>query len=55
MSARKEMIIERIDELIKLAREAELRGGSTETYDTEIKVLREEFNKLNSERQILKG
>ena len=55
MSARKEIIMERIDELMKLAREAELRGGTTESYDSEIKVLREEFNKLNADKQLLKG
>lgn len=55
MSARKEIIMERIDELIRLAREAELRGAVTEQYDSEIKLLREEFSKLNSEKQILKG
>lgn len=55
MSARKEIIMERIDELMRLAREAELRGSTTETYDSEIKVLREEFSKLNADKQLLKG
>jgi hypothetical protein len=55
MSARKEIIMERIDELMRLAREAELRGGTTEPFDTEIKVLREEFSKLNADKQLLKG
>lgn len=55
MSARKEIIMERIDELMRLAREAELRGAKTEEYDTEIRVLREEFSKLNADKQLLKG
>ena len=55
MSVRKETILERIDELTRLAREAELRGEVTEPIDREIKSLREEFERLNVERQLLKG
>ena len=55
MSARKEMIMERIDELMRLAREAELRGAATEPYDDEIKLLKEEFSRLVSDKQLLKS
>lgn len=55
MSARKEIITERLNELFKLAREAEMRGESAGDIDAEIRTLKEEFTRLSESKQLLKG